>query len=340
MCGESKTTQKSEEKTKSKNKQEIRLPGYVNQASKTAVDLATQQATQPVEAYSQPMVADLSGDTMSALGWLKNYMPESQLPGALQKFETYASAPAQQIETSRVVDESGPLGAIHDYMNPYIQEALRPQLEAIQDAWGKQNLRNRGMASMSGAYGDARHGILDLGAYEEFQQGTGDATAQAYQAAFDRAMGYRTGDLNRFMQTDLANAGFNETALDRMMKGGAASMDAATQEQQRELQLLQAKLQGGEMLTENEQRKLTASYGEWLRQQEEEQNRIKQLASVTAAVPTEKTVKGTQSGTTTGTATTTQPDNSGLQLAGSLGGALIKAALAPATGGASLMAPV
>lgn len=251
------------------------------------------------------------------MDWLKAYAPASYLPQAITGFQNMAGAPTME----RLVDESGRLGSIQDYFNPYVQQNLNPTLRAMEDAWKKANVRTGALATGGGAFGDARHGILEGENFRNYLTGTGDATYRAYFDAWNNAMGMRAGDVNRFTQQE-------QDYFKRQGQAGEAMLKGQALDQNTQLQLLRERLNAGGLERSVDQAGLTAAYGEWLRQQEEIQNRIKMLSAVTAAVPTDKTVKGTTNSTTT----TTQPDNSWAGLAGSL----LSAALAPATGGLSL----
>lgn len=317
MCGTSSTKQTTNKKSKSTT--QLKLPSYVNEASKTAVGLAQNQATTPVTPYTSPLVAGLSGDETAAMQALRDYQAPSTTPQALADIAGATAAPNME----RIVDESGRLGSIADYFNPYVQQTLNPTLSAIQDAWKEANKRVGMLANAGGGFGDARHGILESENASNAAGQVQDATYKAYYDAWNQAMGGRLSDVNRFTQQD-------QDYYRRLLEGAKTEMNVGAMDQQQMLQLLRERLSAGATARGVDQAGLTANYGEWLRQQEEEQRRIQQLAQVNATTPYEKTQ--TTKANETGTTTTTQPDNSGLSLAGSL----LSAALAPMTGGASL----
>lgn len=261
----------------------------------------------------------LNPDETAGLDWLRNYNPASQLPGALQGVGNYMNTgPSYE----RIVDENGQLGKISDYINPFIQANLAPTLRGLREAFDQQAKTTNRMATMGGAFGDARHGIREVGEFDKYQQGVGDVTGRAFYQAWNDAMGGRLSDINRFNQE-------KNLAAQRQLEGSKTLMNVNAMDQQQQLQLLREKLAGGERQRAVDQAGLTANYGEFLRQQEEQQRRIQQLASVLGTVPHNKTVDSSS----TSTQTQVQPDNSGL----ALGGALLQAALAPMTGGASMM---
>jgi len=300
------------------------LPGYVNDYSKQLMKMGSDIATKPFENYTGDRVADFSTDTTRSFQNLRDMVSNSPivLPEALDGARKYAAAPAQKINTERVVDEGGRLGAIADYINPNVMAALMPALRKISESADSERLNVNSAATMSGAFGDARHGIRDVGVTNAETQAHGDTTAKFMNDAFDRAMAARTGDLNRFGLTDTTNANFAEKALDRGFQGSGAVLDRTAQDQNMKLQQIQALLSAGGMQDAQKQKELDAKYQEFIREYGHDFNAMNAFATALRA-PTDVTTTGT----------TTEPDNSLWGLAGSIAGKAIPALL---TGGASL----
>jgi hypothetical protein len=81
----------------------------------------------------------------------------------------------------------GQVGSIKDYMSPYTKQVLNPTIREIQQESDRQANDIGAQAASAGAFGDARHGIAEGENMEKTNQAISDATAQAYQNAFDRA---------------------------------------------------------------------------------------------------------------------------------------------------------
>jgi hypothetical protein len=233
----------------------------------------------------------------------------------------YGSAPAQSVSTERVVDESGRLGAISDYINPNVEAALQPALRAIQEAADKQRKQIGAQATMSGAFGDARQGVLESQLGRETSTAMGDTAAKFYQDAFDKAMAARTGDIGRMLTTDTTNANLAEQALGRLLTGATTQQNLASSDQNRMLQAIQALLSGGTLQQQTEQAGDTAAYQEFLRQQGWDASTLQVLANALKAAPYDKTdTKNT-------TQTVTEPNNALSGLLGSIGGKVASAAI-------------
>lgn len=287
----------------------IVLPEHITEASKDVLRRARELADKPFEPYKGDRVADFSGDQIQAFEMLRNLIANAPdvLGESLQGARAYASAPAQHLATERLVDESGRLGAIEDYVNPYVKAALQPTLRAIQDQAAAARKRIASNATSAGAFGDARHGILEARLNQDTATAMGDTASKFYMDAFERAMGRRESDLNRMTEIDKLNAAFVEQALERMFAGSGALLDRASQDQTNQLERIRALLSAGAMQQGLEQAELDAAYEEFLRKYGHDFNLIEMLSSALGGVPYDKTQ------------ITKQPNNS---LFGTIGSAL------------------
>jgi hypothetical protein len=82
-----------------------------------------------------------------------------------------------------------PLGMASQYMNPYLQSVLQPQLEELRRQ-SQINLQP-GMAKMTqaGGYGGGRQAIMESEANRNLLQQQNQAIGQGYASAYDKAMG-------------------------------------------------------------------------------------------------------------------------------------------------------
>ena len=301
------------------------VPGYVTDASRTLAGQATDLATRPFEAFTGDRVAGFSPDQTNAFQMLRDYISGAPnvLPEALEGARTYASAPAQVVGTERVVDESGQLGAISDYLNPYVDAALNPVIRRITEEADKRRIALGNRAQSAGAFGDQRHGVLESEINEDTNQAIGDVAGRFYMDAFDKALGLRTGDVNRFYNADVTSANLAERALDRTRTGTGDLLTRAQQDQQTMLNQLGALLGYGSLQQGVEQAELDAAYQEFLREYQDSFDVVRALSAALSGLPFERTQ----------TTTATQPDNSLLGLAGSLAGAFLGGPPGAAIGG-------
>lgn len=92
---------------------------------------------------------------------------------------------------------NGEVGSVEDYMSPYTQGVLDPAIREIQEESERQRRGIGAGAAMAGAFGDARHGVADVGNYEKTNQAIGDTTARIYADAFGNAQNQRNLGIER-----------------------------------------------------------------------------------------------------------------------------------------------
>lgn len=220
----------------------------------------------------------------------------------------YGNAPASQLDYSTIASKMSP------YMSQYVEQALNPQLRLQQQQFDAQNRSDNAAATSSGAYGDQRAGIQTANTREGQDAQRSGLIANAYNTAFNTAIGAGAQDVANQNQVGLSNAQLNEMALGRGL--------GALNSQEGLAQFLQ---QIGGLQQQQQQAKLNVPYSDYLAQMQypflttQLMNQV--IGTGAAAMP------ATQTGVGTGTSVASQPDNSGLQLAGTLGSAAIGAFL-------------
>lgn len=148
-------------------------------------------------------------------------------------------------------------GNTADYMSPYIQGALDPQIRELnrQAALGQ---RSDALASMGrGSYGGSRQALLGAERERIANQGIQDVLGRGYQSAFEAA---------QRQQQYLGGLG-----MQGLQQSGASAQllgQLGTSEQQANLQRLQAQQQVAAQPQALEQQKLDQAYQDFLRQRD------------------------------------------------------------------------
>lgn len=314
---------KNEQESTSSATTSTDLPDYVTDAGKTAVGIGTDLATKPWTAYSGPRVADFSTDTQTAFGSLRDLLTkamsstagETAARGALD----YASAPSQSVGYQGTFD-----GDISKYISQYTDAALAPALKKIQEASDAARKRIGAGATSAGAFGDARHGILEARNQSDTAETMGNTAAQVYANAFDKAVATKQGDLARETATDTTNANFAETALGRLLQGTGSLVGQEGAAQGNLLQAIQSMLTGGQMQTGQAQAQLDADKAE---HDETYNYQLSGLDALLKALKAPAEVTTTSEGTQTGTSTQSGGPSPWLSILGSaLGTAATKIA--------------
>ena len=288
------------------------IPKWMEDAGQLLVSKGTELSNKEFEGYGGDRVADFTSDQNTAFQQIRDMVGGA--PGitgeAMDGARRYASAPAQSVGMERIVDENGRLGAISDYMNPHVTNALEPAIRKIMEASAQLKKGIAGSATGAGAFGDARHGIADVGLYDKTLQNIGDTSSNFMMNAFNNAMNQRTADRNAFMQGDQLNAGYNEAALTRDLAGTSALQDRSKSG----LDLIGALLGSGTQQQGNAQANLDALFQEFMREQNWDFDTQQALGASLSGAPYAKSETTTKAGGS---------DNSGLGALGSIAAALI-----------------
>lgn len=265
------------------------IPQWVTDAGKDIYGKAKTFYESGYTPYSGQRVADLSGDQTAAFNAMRDYFAGGGSSGMNQEaanlFRASANAPAQNISTERVIDTNGRLGDMSAYINPNVDATLQPTIRSILENAAQQRKQIGAQATSAGAFGDARQGVLESTLGRNTEMAVGDATAKAYSDAWNNAMAARTSDLNRFFQSDTANAGYNEAELARKQAGGASLGSLAAADQDQFMSRLSGLLQTGQGQQQQQQNQLDVGYQNYQSQQQDAYDRLASLVSVIGGLP-------------------------------------------------------
>ena len=131
--------------------------------------------------------------------------------------------------------DTGTFGAdqAQQYMNPYLQSALNPQLEEARRQSQITQLGNQAKATQAGAFGGGRQAIMDAETQRALGSNLANITGQGYNTAYDKAMGQFNADQARQMQAQQAGEQSRQfgatqaaTTADLMAKYGMSAQQA------------------------------------------------------------------------------------------------------------------
>ena len=112
-------------------------------------------------------------------------------------------------------------GVAQQYMNPYLQAALNPQLEEARRQADISAMQNRGRLTRAGAFGGSRQAIMDTEADRNLQQNLASITGQGYATAYDRAANLFSDEQSRKRQGQLDVNQYIQNVLEAQAAGGA-----------------------------------------------------------------------------------------------------------------------
>jgi hypothetical protein len=249
------------------------MPDYIRNASQSLVS-QSQELRDRANNTTMPtlQIADMTADQQAAFQKIRDLANQAPM------------------KTERVVDENGKLGAIDDYFNKYAAARINPAMRAIDESTAQRIKQVGAGATSAGAFGDARHGIVENGVYQAAVNAKKDLVDTASADAFDKAMAARQVDLSRFTDVDKTNFSNTITSIQALLGSGG--------------------IQQG-----HEQAKHQAVFDQYMAEYGKDFDVLAAMASALGVA---------QSGADrTQTTTSTTPDNSILQGLGSLGGAAL-----------------
>jgi len=132
-----------------------------------------------------------------------------------------------------------------NYMNPYLQASLTPQLEEARRQSQITQAQNAGKMTQAGAFGGGRQAILDAETQRNLANTQANITGQGYSTAYDKAMAQFNADQARKMQEAQYGAGFGLQGLQAGMQGAQTQGNLGQMQNQASLANLAQQLAGG-----------------------------------------------------------------------------------------------
>jgi hypothetical protein len=199
-------------------------------------------ASMPYQAYQGPLTAgpsQLQQQSFGGLGALN-------IPTAAQTTYDPASFTAA--------------GAAQQYMSPYLQASLEPQLAEAQRQADIRRVQTAGRLGKAGAFGGSRQAIMEAEGERNLLRNLADITGRGYQTAFEQAQ-------NQFNTEQ------------------ARQMAAAGQAQQYGLQALQAQQTGGTQQRDIEQQGVLADIAQFEQERDFPYRQTQYMQSLLQGLP-------------------------------------------------------
>jgi hypothetical protein len=200
----------------------------------------------PYQAYQGPLTAgasDLQTDAFKGIGALT-------VPGSISTAATTAgnvansagamsysptsftsgfNAPAGYKPVGGSFADSGIAG---QYMNPYLQQALDPQMKELQRQADIQRVQDAGRLTQAGAFGGSRQAIMESEGRRNLLDKQSNVLGQGYATAYDKAMAQYNADQQRKIQEAQFGAQQGMTAAELSARYGMDAAKAAEQSKQ------------------------------------------------------------------------------------------------------------
>lgn len=160
------------------------------------------------------------------------------------------------------------------YMSPFIEQAMQPQLREAERASQIQGTQQRAQAVQAGAFGGSRQAIMEAERERNLGIQQGDIRARGYQTAYEQAANQYNQDMARRMQAQQMGEQSRQYGAGLGMQGLQTGLQAAGQlgqlgqtEYGQRMGITQLQSQLGAQQQQQAQRPLDVAYQDFLNQQ-------------------------------------------------------------------------
>ncbi len=223
-----------------------RNPSWVNDASQTNYANAQKAASQPYQAYTGQQAAPLSTNQQLANQYAQNsvgrYAPTyDSITGYLNQQATpnTSTYTPGTVNPTNVSTQGWNADAANQYMSPYVQAALQPQINNINQNYAqRQNAMNQAAAG-SGNFGGDRAAVNSALLTKQQQDEINGVTAQGYNTAYNSGLGAFQSDQARNLQGQQSNqaAGINTGEFNQGQNAAAFNTNFNTAQANRQADL-------------------------------------------------------------------------------------------------------
>lgn len=237
----------------------------------------------PYEAYKGPLTAGLSDIQKQAIGDYGNL----QVPGAMGEATQTAGDVAGKFGSMSYKPVGETFGAEQamNYMNPFLQAALNPQLEELT----RQNQinQNQQMAKLTqaGAFGGSRDAIMRAENSRNLGQLQSKVLGEGYATAYDKAMAQFNADQARKIGEAQYGSDFGMKALDKQLDAAQAQSNLAQTEFKTGLEGLNAQMSAGAVQQAAEKENVAAQLAQWQESQKHPYEQLKFMQSMIQGLP-------------------------------------------------------
>jgi hypothetical protein len=200
-------------------------------------------ANMPYAAYMGPLTAGASPLQTGAFQTATGLATPSSI-GTAASTAGGIAAKAQDMAYKPTTETFGTTQA-QAYMNPYLESALKPQLDEARRQSQITQQQNAAKMTQAGAFGGSRQAILDAETQRALGANLANITGTGYSTAYDKAMAQFNADQARKAQEAQFGATYGLDALKTGLTGAQTQGNLGATEAQTGLANLKAQLEAG-----------------------------------------------------------------------------------------------
>jgi len=229
----------------------------------------------PYQTYGGERIAGFTGLQNKAFQGAENMQPSAQL-GLGTGLAGAAGLGALGTNYQGGTFSGGQFGnqQAAQYMSPYIEQAMQPQLREAERASQIQGTQQQAQAVGAGAFGGSRDAIMRAERERNLGQLQGDIRAKGYQTAYEQAGNQFNQDMSRGLQAQQLGeqsrqygAGLGMQGLQTALQSAGQLGQLGGQEFGQNMGINQLQAQYGQQQQQQAQRPLDMAYQDFLNQQ-------------------------------------------------------------------------
>lgn len=255
---------------------------------------ASALAQQPYQWYQGAMTAGaspLQEQAFQGIGGLQTPASMGQAQQGMQNAMTGLGG--LSYDPSQITTGQWSQQAAQQYMNPYLMEALNPQLDEARRQADISRMADAARLTKAGAYGGSRQAIMESEGRRNLEGRLADITGKGYFDAYNTGMqGFMT-DQDRALRAQTATeqskqfgASYGMDALQAQANAAQGLAGLASTEQGMNLANLQAQMQAGATQRDIDQQGLDAEYQLWAQAQQHPYQSLEFQKSMLSGIPT------------------------------------------------------
>lgn len=176
-------------------------------------------------------------------------------------------------------------GAAQQYMNPYLEAAMAPQLREAQRASEIQGIADQAQATRAGAFGGSRQAIVEAERQRNLGMQQGDIRARGYQSAFDQAQQQFAREQQLREQSRQYGAGLGLQGLQTALQGAGQMGALGGQQFGQAMDINRLQQQVGSQQQALEQQRLGQNYQDFMNQQRYPYQQLEFMSNILRGTP-------------------------------------------------------
>ena len=187
-------------------------------------------------------------------------------------------------------------GRAAQYMNPFVEMAMEPQLREAQRTSEMQRVADMGQATRAGAFGGSRQAIIEAERQRNLGTQLGDIRARGLMSAFDQAQQQFAREQQLREQSRQYGAGLGLQGLQTALQGAGQMGALGGQQFQQGMDINKLQNLYGTQQQQLEQQRLSQNYQDFLNQQRYPYQQLEFMSNILRGTPmgTVQTLYGAQ----------------------------------------------